>query len=284
MSLALVALAAAPLFSGAAAMRHLEAQVAFGPRVPGSAAHTACLTYLERQFRATGARVTRERFTARVPEGTLQLTNLVATLGAGRGDPVVVGAHWDSRPRSEQDPHPEHRTLPTPGANDGASGVAVLLELARVLGASPSAREVRLVAFDGEDWGESPATMFFGSRAYVARHRAELPRWGVLLDMVGRTGARFPREGFSWTRARPLSDRVVTTARRLGHASTFPDEVGPEVVDDHLSFLDAGVPMVNLIAFDDPNWHTVHDLPGECSPTTLERVGRVVLDLLGASR
>lgn len=280
--IALALLVAAPAFSGAAAFRHLEALVGMGPRVPGTMAHEQAQAYLERTFRRAGGRVEVERFHVPVEGHELALANVTASFGRG-GPPVMIAAHWDSRPRSEQDSHPEHRALPTPGANDGASGTSVLLELARVLGAAAPAHEVRLVALDGEDWGTGIPTMFLGSCAYVARHRRDLPGWGVLLDMVGRPDSEIPREGFSDERARALTDRIYQTARAMHLESAFPDRLGAPIYDDHISFLDAGVPCVDLIGFDDPAWHTVHDLPGNCAPIALERVGHLVCRLLGIS-
>lgn len=269
-----------PVVSGEAAFKHLERQVAFGPRVPGTRAHEEALDYFAREFRRYTPHVTLEPFTVTDGERTLQLTNVVATFSPGKGDPAMLAAHWDSRPRSEQDPHFEHRESPTPGANDGASGVSVLLEVARALEDAPPPREVRLVLFDGEDWGATMETMFYGSREYVRRHRSALPAWGILLDMVGDLNLRLPRESFSSLRARKLTDRVYATARRLGYGSTFENRDGPQIFDDHLPFLEAGVPFVDLIDFDYDDWHTIHDLPIGCSPRSLEIVGNVVLRMV----
>lgn len=267
-------------FSGEAAFRQLERQVAFGPRVPETEAHQKALDYFLGELRRYTPDVKAEPFTVYDGTQTLHLTNVVATFAAGKGDPAMLAAHWDSRPRSEQDEHFEHRATPTPGANDGASGVAVLLEAARALHDAPPPREVRLVLFDGEDWGETMDTMFYGSRNYVARHRAGLPAWGILLDMVGDRNLRIPRESFSSMKARRLTDQVYATAQRLGYGSVFENQDGPPIYDDHLPFLEAGVPFIDLIDFDYAQWHTVHDLPGECSPRSLDIVGNVVLRMV----
>lgn len=269
-----------PTISGEAAFRHLERQVAFGPRVPGSEAHRKALDYFLQEFGRHTPHVKAESFTVTDGARTLKLTNVVATFAPGKGDPAMLAAHWDSRPRSDQDPHPEHRQSPTPGANDGASGVAVLLDVARALAEAPPPREVRLVLFDGEDWGDSLDTMFYGSREYVRRHPSDLPAWGILLDMVGDLNLRIQRESFSSQRARKLTDRVFATARRLGYGSVFENRDGPQIHDDHLPFLEAGVPFVDLIDFDYDDWHTVHDLPSGCSPRSLEIVGNVALRMV----
>ncbi len=278
--LATSALAQDPKVSGEAAFRHLERQVAFGARVPGTEAHQKALDYFLAEFKRYTPNVAAEAFTVKDGDRTLKLTNVVATFAPGKGDPAMLAAHWDSRPRSDQDPHAEHQNTPTPGANDGASGVAVLLEVARALKAAPPPREVRLVLFDGEDWGDSPDTMFYGSREYVRRHRSALPKWGILLDMVGDRNLRIPRESFSSTQARSLTDRVFATARRLGYGSVFVNQDGPQIYDDHLPFIEAGVPFVDLIDFEYDHWHTVHDVPAECSPKSLQAVGNVVLKVL----
>lgn len=258
--------------------------MALGPRVPGTDAHARAIAYFQAELGRYAPEVTLERFSVRDGARTLKLTNVVAVFNRGKGDPAMVAAHWDSRPRAEQDPHPEHRQQPIPGANDGASGAAVVLELARALKASPPPREVRLVLFDGEDWGETPGTMFYGSREYVRRHQGDLPAWGLLLDMVGDKDLVILREAYSEQRAGALVDRVHQAARALGHGSKFPDRGGPAVEDDHLPFLEAGVPFVDLIDFDYPHWHTVHDVPEHCSGESLEAVGNVVLRLLTAPR
>ncbi|HEY9899907.1 MAG TPA: M28 family peptidase [Pantanalinema sp.] len=276
--------AAPPGISGAAAFRHLEAQVALGPRVPGTDAHAKAIASFEAELGRYAPRVALERFSVQDGPRTLALTNLVAVFGQGKGDVAMVAAHWDSRPRSEQDPHPAHRLQPTPGANDGASGAAVVLELARALKASPPPREVRLVLLDGEDWGQTPETMFYGSREYVRRHRGDLPAWGLLLDMVGDKDLVILREAYSEARAGALLDRVYRTAAAMGYGANFPDQGGPAIEDDHLPFLEQGVPFVDLIDFDYPQWHTVHDLPAQCSPSSLEAVGNVALRLVSAPR
>lgn len=267
-------------FSGEAAFQQLERQVAFGPRVPGTEAHRKALDYFVRELGRYTPHVAAEPFTVYDGEATLSLTNVVATFAPGKGDAAMLAAHWDSRPRSEQDAHFEHRRLPTPGADDGASGVAVLLEVARALEEAPPPREVRLLLLDGEDWGETMDTMFYGSRDYVRRHRSSLPAWGILLDMVGDRNLKLPRESFSSQRARKLTDRIYATAKGLGYSSVFENRDGPQIFDDHLPFLDAGVPCVDLIDFDYPAWHTIHDLPGECSPRSLGVVGHVVLRMV----
>lgn len=262
--------------SGERAWQHLVAQVNAGPRVPGTPPHAKTLAYLESELRKTGARVTVDRFTITKDGKSYPLANVYADFGPVADRPEgMLAAHWDTRPIAEEDPRPENRTRPIPGANDGASGVAVLLEVARHLGDRPPQKPVRLAFWDGEDLGTSDATMFYGSRWYV-RHRP-LPRWGLLLDMVGDADLRIPQEAYSAHYAPDLTRRVWDTAHRLGYAATFPQLQGPPIRDDHVPFLERGVPFVDLIDFDYPYWHTLEDTPAHCSPRSLEIVGNVVL-------
>jgi len=262
--------------SGDRAWQHLTAQVDFGPRVPGSPGHAKTLVYLENELRKAGGRVTVDRFTIRMGGKTYPMANLYADFGPVSSAPHgMLAAHWDTRPIADYDPNPANRSKPIPGANDGASGVAVLLEVARTLGDRPPAKPLRIALWDGEDLGTTDSTMFYGSRYYV--NNRPLPTWGILLDMVGDRDLRIPQEAYSAQYAPDLTRRIWNSARALGHGSVFPSRVGPAVNDDHLPFIDKGIPFVNLIDFDYPYWHTLGDTPERCSPRSLEIVGNVVL-------
>jgi len=265
--------------SGDRAWQHLLAQVNAGPRVPGTPGHAKTLGYLDAELRKAGGRVTVDRFTITMGGKTYPMANVYADFGPTAPKPDgMLAAHWDTRPIAEEDPEAANRHKPIPGANDGASGVAVLLEVARNLGDRPPAKPVRLAFWDGEDLGTSDSTMFYGSRWYV-RNRP-LPRWGMLLDMVGDKDLRIPQEAYSAQYAPDLTRRIWDSARQLGYASTFPRTQGPAINDDHLPFIEKGVPFVDLIDFDYPYWHTLADTPERCSPKSLEIVGNVVLHTL----
>lgn len=266
---------AAPVVSGDRAWQHLLAQVKQGPRVPGTEGHAKTLAYLESELRKAGGRVTVDRFTVRQDGKTYPMANLYADFGPAAPPQGMLAAHWDTRPFADHDPSPANRNRPIPGANDGASGVAVLLEVARVLGDDPPRKPLRIAFWDGEDLGRTEEGMFHGSRWYV-RNRP-LPAWGILLDMVGDRDLEIPQEAHSAREAPELTRRIYETARKLGHARTFPARVGYGVSDDHLPFLRKGVPFVDLIDFDYPAWHTMADTPERCSPRSLEIVGDVVL-------
>lgn len=264
-----------PAFSGEKAWRHLVAQVDHGPRVPGTPAHAKTLAYLETELGRTGARVKVDRFSIQMDGKTYPMANVYADFGP-EGPPVgMLAAHWDTRPRADHDRDPARRNQPIDGANDGASGVAVLLEAARVLGERPPAKTLRLAFWDGEDLGKTDETMFYGSRHYV--RSGPLPRWGILLDMVGDRDLGIPKEAFSAHHASDLTGRIWRKARELGHGAIFLDYVSLPVNDDHLPFLEKGVPFVNLIDFDYPYWHTTEDTIDKCAPRSLEIVGGVTL-------
>jgi len=262
------------MFDGARALALLESQVAMGPRCPGSPGHRRARGWLLEQLAAAGARdITVDDFAGDCAGVPVPLSNIAADLGP-RGDaPVLLAAHWDTRPWADRDPDPARRNEPIPGANDGASGVAVVLEVARV--ARPAV-PVRVVLFDGEDLGRDHVGYSQGARRFAGRLRGVLPRWGLLLDMVGDAVLEIPREAYSERHAGEIVRKVWDAARALGHEAVFVDRPGPGIKDDHLALIEAGVPMVDLIDFDYPWWHTLGDTPDRCSAASLEAVGRVV--------
>jgi glutaminyl-peptide cyclotransferase len=265
------------------AWTHLVAQVEAGPRVPNTPGHATVRDYLLRELGAVMDSVQAQDFVMEIRGTPLRMSNIVGQIGADRPTQVLLAAHWDTRPTADQDPDPSNRQRPIAGANDGASGVAVLLEVARVLREVPPNVGVIVVFFDGEDYGPGVDAMFLGSRHYAANMIPTRPSWGILLDMIGDRDLQIPREGYSQTRAPAVNDRVWRAARELGRRE-FLDVVGPPILDDHLPLLDAGVPMIDLIDFSyGPNhswWHTLADTPDKVSAASLEAVGQVVLRTL----
>lgn len=273
----------APFFDGASAFRLVEKQCAFGPRDPGSPGHAACLAFLTSELRRLSGRVERQEFSYAVPgEGkALALTNLVARFGPPTGDKILLCAHWDTRPWADRDPDAKRRQEPILGANDGASGVAVLLELARVFKQHPPPVPIELVLFDGEDLGTdaNPNGFFRGSKHFAAGYRGAKPRHGILLDMVGDRDLQFKREGYSMMRAPATLNWLWAAGRKLA-PDHFLEERGYWVLDDHVPLLGAGIPCVDLIDFDYPAWHTSADRLDQISPASLQVVGDVLLHLL----
>lgn len=267
------------LFDGARALEHGARILDLGPRFAGVPGHAAVIDYMESSLAAAGLQVRRVPFTS-AAQGLagLSFTNLIAHAEPLAGPALLFGAHFDSLPDSPHDPDPAKRHLPMPGANDNAGGVGLLLELARVLKERGLTRDIAFVMLDAEERVFTPQAMFAGSRDLVAR-RAELFPAGiaafVLVDMVGDADLAIPREGHSRTHAPALLDALFAAARSAG-ATAFRDEPGPWISDDHVPFLDAGIPAVDLIDFDYPHWHTTHDTLDKLSAASLGQVGRAL--------
>jgi glutaminyl-peptide cyclotransferase len=276
------AAAQVPAFDSERAFADLERQCAFGPRVPGSKAHEDCLGFLASSLKQNTDRVVLQKFPAfdALQKKTVSLTNVIASFGR-QNRRILFCAHWDSRAFADSDPEPRNREKPVPGANDGASGVAVLLELGRVIGRIPPSCGVDIVLFDGEDNGVEMQidTWCLGSRYFVSRkHPRYRPQYAVLLDMIGDRELDLPVEANSRRFAPHVVERIWGKARLLGLAAFDPRD-GFEVVDDHLELLGAGIPAADVIDMDYPYWHTVSDTPDRCSPESLWTVGTLVLHL-----
>ncbi|MGC9318620.1 MAG: M28 family peptidase [Armatimonadota bacterium] len=293
-----------PAFDAERAFTDLEAQVAFGPRVPGSTAHEQCEQFLRDGLSDAGARVVAHQFTSAtaLSDEQFDFTNLLGVFAEDAdGEVLLLGAHWDSRAVADRDPDPDLRDDPVPAANDGASGVALLLEIARAFAQTPPPRPVVIAFFDAEDQGSSSSQLphdgwILGSQRLVDDWPDGVP-WPdemILVDMVAgdnehndRVGTPqlsndhfdLPIEANSLERAPDLVDRIWTIAERLGH-SAFERTTGYRVVDDHIPFLDAGVPAVDIIEFVPPEWHTVDDTPEHCAPESLDQVGETLLEFI----
>jgi hypothetical protein len=286
-----------PAFSGSRAFALLERQVAFGPRVPGTRAHAECLQFFLDHFDSLGIATERQEFTLPGYDGeTLPLTNVIARINPGASRRVLLAAHWDSRPWADYDPDPDRQLLPVHGANDGASGVAVLLHAAEVLAENPPPIGVDIVLFDGEDYGrENDESMFLlGSRYFSVTFDGTPPVFGILLDLVGDRDARFPREAFSRQYAGDVLDMVWDAARMLG-LSRFTQEEHSPVLDDHVPLNTvAGIKTINiidaaLVGHDASSprrqyWHTRDDLPAQCDPAPLEDVGTLLMYIISGIR
>ena len=276
---------AVPQFDGPQALRWVEHQVAAGPRVPGTAGHRAIGDWLEAELRRRADSVEVQRFTHVTLQGdTLPLRNIVARFRPSDPNRVLFLAHWDSKPRADQDPVPASRSQPVPGANDGASGVAVLLGVADELRRTPPSFGVDLLFTDGEDYGsfdgDDPDNLI-GSR-YFATHLPPgyRPLFAVLFDMVGDRDQEFAQEGYSMQYAPEVVERVWRTAEEIGLARVFRPRRGTPIQDDHLPLLQAGIRAVDVIDWDYPHWHTTADTPDKLSAASLANVGRLALALV----
>jgi len=275
-----------PAFEGAVAMGHVQTQVGFGPRIPGTEGHEAQLSWMLKLMREHAAAVVVDTFTHVTTNGdTLGLTNLLGRFAPEHSRRIVILAHWDTRPISDQASDSAGQASPVPGANDGGSGTAVLLALAPLLAAEPPPVGVDILLVDGEDYGHRIEDMLLGSRRYATTVSEEdRPVYGLLLDMVGDAEPSFPVEQISAQFANPIVQKVWRAAERLGYRDYFPTSVGPPITDDHVPLIQNGIPTANVIDFTyGPNnsyWHTPEDTPDKVSAGTLGIVGQVVVELI----
>lgn len=272
-----------PSFGAVRAFGFLEAQCDFGPRIPGSEGSRKCIDFMVQQLENAGATVQQQPFIFSNPLTGEQVmaANVIGSFG-NQSNRIVLCAHFDTRPYADEDPDPAKRKMPVPGANDGASGVAVLLEMAEQFKNHPPPAGVDMVFFDAEDSGIEGNNLSWcqGSR-YFAKNPIvpHFPEYAVLLDMIGDRDLQIPIEGYSNRYAPQLVQKIWSRAEALG-LTPFVRQTTGYVVDDHLELMKAGIPAVDLIDFDYPYWHTVEDLPKHCSAESLAVTGRLLLSLI----
>lgn len=276
-----------PAFDGEAAHDLLRQQVAFGPRIPGTEGHARQLEWMRRLLAERADTVIDQPFTHVTAAGeTLRLTNLLARFRPEATDRILLLAHWDTRPKANESEDPEDREKPVPGANDGASGTAVLLHLAELFRQQPPPVGVDILLVDGEDYGPETEDMFLGARHFAANlPPGYRPLYGVLLDMVGDRDPRFPVEGYSQSAAPEVVQRVWGVARDLGYGDIFVTTPGGYVSDDHVPLNQVGIRTIDVIDLeyggpDNPFWHTTRDVPENTSARTLGIVGDVIAELV----
>ena len=278
-----------PYFDGSRAMELLEAQCAFGPRYPGSAAHDSTAQYFEKFLKPLADELKIYPTTVINPQTNqpVRLVNLLARFTPEAPDHIMFLAHWDTREIAEKDPDPIRQKQPILGANDGASGVAILLALAEILKAYPPNMGVDLLLVDGEDMGlhTQMETWGLGTKAVAHQLPRPYPRYAICLDMVGDAELDLPMEPYSVRQAPELVAWVWSIGEQLGYTQ-FRRELGPAVYDDHrVLYLNTGIPAIDIIDFHYPNaetnyWHTQADTPDKCSAESLEAVGTVVTTLI----
>lgn len=286
---------AAVAFDADSAYSYVAAQVAFGPRVNGTKGHTDCERYIVESLRRFGAdTVTEQRATVTDANGKpLAINNIMGAFNPTAKERVLLLAHYDTRPMADRDPDPANRAKPIPGANDGASGTGVLLEIARQLGQRAPGVGVDLLFVDAEDCGSdsglpgSETTWCLGSQHWASNlpyDDTNTPRYGILLDMVGGRDATFNAEYFSSHYAPQVIAKVWGRARAEGYGSRFVTRQGGGVTDDHLPVNAAGIPCIDIIESDNattgsfpPYWHTMADDMAIIDRATLRAVGVTVL-------
>lgn len=254
------------LFNGERAYADVITQVGFGARTPGSEGHAKIRAWMREELESAGWQVEVQESEA--------LGHPIFNVVAKRGDEdpqIILGAHYDTRLFADNDPDPANRSKPVPGANDGASGVAVLLELARVL--PEDTVPVWLVFFDAEDNGRIEGwDWILGSREFVKRNPVQ-PRAAVIVDMIGDADLNIYKERNS---DRALTDEIWTVAQSLENDTVFLPDYKHSMIDDHTPFVEVGIPAVDIIDFDYPYWHTVEDTPDKVSPASLQAVGETL--------
>ena len=290
-----------PAFNADSAYSFVAKQVSFGPRIPNTKAHKITGDFLIRQLSSYGGKVTTQSFESVKFDGQqLALRNIIASFFPEKKKRIMLAAHWDTRPFADKDPTAKNSRFD--GANDGASGVGVLLEIARVLGGEQSPEVgVDIILFDGEDWGEKNGaqdrvplpkgleewwclgSQYWSKHKHINNYSAY---YGVLLDMVGAKGAQFFKEGYSMQFAPGITDKVWSTARRLGYSHIFSSQRQDAVTDDHY-FVNtlAKIPMIDIIHFEPGKGfgdfhHTRKDNLSLIDKTTLKAVGETVLNVV----
>ena len=302
-----------PTFVADSAYAYCEQQCAFGPRTMNSPAHDLCGQWIASKFQSFGLTVTTQRADLRGYDGTmLHATNIIASYRPELTERILLCAHWDSRPWADNDPDESNWHKPVLAANDGASGIGVMLELARLIASAPadsltphpspltSEVGIDFVSFDAEDWGtpqwsdvaDQGNTWALGSQywaAHLPKQQAKAYRYGILLDMVGGQGAMFYKERLSQQYASSIVDRVWRAAQVVGFGSMFPMQSGSYITDDHLPINTvAKIPCIDIIPYYPaceqstfgPTWHTLQDDMAHLDRTTLQAVGQTLIQVI----
>jgi len=272
-----------PKFDSQDAFSILQKQCDFGPRPVGTKAHDQTRDYLVSELQKYSDKVESQNFTQKVGGKELALSNVIARFGSGTPG-ILLCAHWDTRPTADQELEVAKRKIPIMGADDGASGVAVLLELARMFHEKPPAIPVTIVLFDGEDYGPSGDDMFLGSSYFAKNGHISDYKFGILLDMVGDKQLELPREGNSQDKALSVTDKVWAAGKSLGYGKVFSDNISYSIGDDHIPLINAGLPCTDVIDFNYAYWHTTQDTVDKCSPESLKIVGDTVAKVVYTER
>ena len=291
-----------PVFSADSALLYCQQQCDFGPRTMNSEAHERCAEWIAGKFQQMGLQVTTQKATLTGYDGTpLKATNIIASFKPEAKDRIMICAHWDSRPWADNDNDEANHKKPVMAANDGASGVGVMLEIARLLVKGDSCKiGVDFICFDAEDWGTPQwaegtkndadtwalGAQYWSSNPHQQGYKA---RFGILLDMVGGQGARFYQESYSLYYAPNIVKKVWQAAETIGFGSYFPNDEGGQITDDHVPVNQkAGIPCIDIIPYYPdceqssfgPTWHTVNDDMKHLDKNTLQAVGQTLIQVI----
>ncbi|MBQ9640210.1 MAG: M28 family peptidase [Bacteroidaceae bacterium] len=295
----------APAFCEDSAYAYVAAQCNYGPRTMNSAAHDSCGNWIARKFMEYGATLHDQYAPSTLHDGTaIQMRNIIASFNPAAPTRIIVSAHWDSRPWADNETDETLHTRPIDGANDGASGIAVMLEMARQFALDAEQRAdssffrlhpslgIDFICWDAEDSGShgpgSSTTWCLGSQFWAGTRHIEgyTARYAVNLDMVGGSKTIFCKEGLSLRSAPTIVDRIWSTAQRLGYSNYFKNEECGEMIDDHLFLAQGGIPSVDIIGLDaegdgfPSTWHTLGDNLQNINKATLKAVGQTMLEVL----
>ncbi|WP_352423525.1 M28 family peptidase [Proteiniphilum sp.] len=288
-----------PEFNADSAYAFVEKQVNLGPRIPGSDAHKACGDYLVAKLTGFGALVTEQKADITHYDGkNLSIRNIIGSFYPEKEKRILLYAHWDTRPFADEEPDPGRQQQPIAGADDGASGVGTLLEIARNLPQYPLEVGVDIIFFDLEDWGQPSfetdwvqgewwclGSQYWSEQPHVENYKAD---YGILLDMVGAANASFLKEGYSTQYASNILEKVWNTAVKLGYGNYFLSKSGGYITDDHLPVnKHHRAPSINIINLKTdtqtgfaPHWHTHRDDMRNIDRSTLRVVGQTVMEVI----
>lgn len=292
-------------FNADSAYLFCATQCDFGPRVMNSAAHELCGEWIQQKFQQYGCQVELQKADLKGYDGTiLKSTNIIARRTTASNQPttsILICAHWDSRPWADNDPDANNWHNPVMAANDGASGVAVMLELARLIQQNDSLNiTVDFICFDAEDWGipqwdetgDGTDSWALGAQYWATQYQTKKTpeyQYAILLDMVGGQGAKFYQEGYSMQKASQVVEKVWRAASAAGYGSFFPMQEGGSVTDDHVPVNDvAQIPCIDIINYYPdcpqssfgPTWHTTQDDMRHIDKNTLQAVGQTLIQLI----
>lgn len=290
---------ALPSFNKDSAFDFIKAQTDFGPRVPNTKAHELCLDYLRTKFQNYGAKIYTQKVDLKAYNGEiLHSTNIIASFHPEKNNRIFISSHWDSRPYADHDLDSKNWNTPIDGANDGASGVGVILELARLISTSSPNIGVDFILFDSEDYGAPEfykgkkseddwclGSQYWSRNTHVANY---YPRYGILLDMVGGVNATFHYEYFSMNYASSVVEKVWDEASKLGYSDYFKSSMGGGITDDHVPINKiAGIKCIDIIDYNQNNpngfyyyWHTLNDNIQNISKETLGVVGKTLVQVI----
>ena len=289
-----------PEFCADSAYSYIKVQTGFGPRVPNTEAHSDCASWLTGKLNELGARTLVQRFeTVTFDKTKLKCYNIIGSYNPDSPTRIIICSHWDSRPWADNDPDPANWMKPVDAANDGASGVGVILEIARQMQKQAPAIGVDCIFLDAEDWGPGNSyqglhletywglgTQYWAKNPHKQNYKA---RYAILLDMVGGKGARFCREMYSVKYGKQIVDKVWGAAGKLGYGNVFTPVDGGYVTDDHY-FINtiARIPAIDIVPYlpncressFGPTWHTTHDNIENIDKNVLEAVGKTLMEVI----